>query len=308
MISLAPFGKNRSLRHRHGRHRKHFPGFQAILFMSILLGWSATCVMAASKVAGVLIIKDALTVPNRPAKVEARLVQQGLMGETGLGGESLQLEIGGMAVATAMTGGDGRAYFEYTPKMRGNVTFAVTISGSPRVEASRASGLLAVWEHRKPILLVEALALVEQQSEPGVPGLPLGKSTVMPPKASPDAADELTRMAQFYYNVMYVAARNSGPFPAPESREFRQWLGDNRFPIGLIVHETIASDGLGTMLDELKKEGWTAIKNGVGRTLEFAATLVERRMDAVLVPEPTKGEIPRKAKTAKDWKEVRKKL
>jgi hypothetical protein len=61
-------------------------------------------------------------------------------------------------------------------------------------------------------------------------------------------------------------------------------------------------------LDELKKEGWTAMKNGIGRTTDFAAVLLERRMEPVLVPEPSKREIPRKAKTAKEWKDVRKKL
>ncbi|HET6674474.1 MAG TPA: hypothetical protein VFG71_04000 [Nitrospiraceae bacterium] len=256
--------------------------------------------------AGILLVRDALTIPNRPARIEARLVQQNLVGEIGLGGESLQLEIAGKAVASAMTGGDGRAYFEYTPKMRGNVTFAVTLANSPRVEASRAPGLLAVWEHRRPILLVESLALVEQPSE--LPALPFGKSAAAEIKPSPDAAEELGRMAQFYYNVMYVAAQNEGPFSAAKVGQFRQWLGDNGFPTGLVLHATITSEGLGATLDELKNEGWIAMKAGIGRSTAFAATLVERRMEAVLVPEPSKGEVPRKAKTAKDWKDVRKKL
>jgi hypothetical protein len=115
-------------------------------------------------------------------------------------------------------------------------------------------------------------------------------------------------MAQFYYNVMYVAAQNDGPFSEAGSGQLRQWLDDNRFPAGLIVHVRMNSEGLGAMLDDLKQEGWIAIKNGIGRTPAFAAALVERRMDAVLVPEPAAGDVPRKAKTAKDWKEVRKRL
>jgi hypothetical protein len=269
---------------------------------------SGTTVWAGSKITGVLLTKDALTIPNRPAKVEARLVQQGLMGETGLGGESLQLEIAGKTVATAMTGGDGRAFFEYTPKMRGNVTFAVTLVNSPRVEAPLAAGFLAVWEHRRPILLVEALALAEQPPEPLAPALPFGKAAVAQLKPLPDAADELRRMAQFYYNVIYVTAQNDGLFSVSRVGQFRQWLSDNGFPSGLIIHAENKQEGLGAMLDDLKKEGWTAIKSGIGRSPSFAATLVERRMEAVLVPEPSKGEVPRKAKTAKDWKEVRKKL
>jgi hypothetical protein len=262
---------------------------------------------AVSKVDGILTLTDALTIPNRPAKIEATLVQSGLLGPSGLGGESLQLQIGGTTVARAMTGGDGRAYFEYTPKARGSVKMEVVLPDSPRVEASQASGLLAVWEHRKPILLVEASSLVDQPSEPSVPVAPFGKPAFQL-KPSPDAAEELTRMAQFYYNVMYVAAVNDGPFPAGTSGEFRRWLDEHMFPTGLIVHQKITSEGLGAMLDELKSEGWTAIKSGIGRTPAFATVLVERRMDAVLVPDPPKGKVPRKTKTAKNWKDVRKKL
>ena len=282
----------------------------SIILLLLLTLWSlsGTTVWAGSKITGILLIKDALTIPNRPAKVEARLVQQGLMGETGLGGESLQLEIAGKTVATAMTGGDGRAFFEYTPKVRGNVTFAVTLVNSPRVEASPSAGFLAVWEHRRPILLVEDLALAEQPPEPLAPVLPFGKAAVAQLKPLPDAIDELRRMAQFYYNVIYVTAQNDGLFSASRVGQFRQWLSDNGFPSGLIIHADNKQEGLGTMLDDLKKEGWTAMKSGIGRSPAFAATLVERRMEAVLVPEPSKGEVPRRAKTAKDWKEVRKKL
>ena len=280
-----------------------------IFLLWVMIGiLSGTTAAAPSKRTGMLHTKDALTIPNRAAKVEARLIQEGLIGETGLGGESLQLEIAGKTVATAMTGGDGRAYFEYTPKMRGNVPFAVTLADSPRVEASSAAGLLAVWEHRRPILLVEASALAEQEPEPPVPALPFGKSAVAPLRPSPDAAEELKRMAQFYYNVIYVAGQAEGPFSEAKIGQFRQWLSDHGFPAGLIIHAEINSTGLGATLDDLKQEGWTAMKSGIGRSPAFAATLVERRMEAVLVPEPRKGDVPRKAKTAKDWKDVRKKL
>lgn len=50
------------------------------------------------------------------------------------------------------------------------------------------------------------------------------------------------------------------------------------------------------------------MKAGIGRTKLFAETLLQHRVDVVLVPEPPKGDLPRKAKAAKDWKDVRKKL
>jgi hypothetical protein len=46
----------------------------------------------------------------------------------------------------------------------------------------------------------------------------------------------------------------------------------------------------------------------VGRTKAFAEAFLQRRLDAVMVPEPAKGEVPRKAKVAKEWKDVRKKM
>jgi len=54
--------------------------------------------------------------------------------------------------------------------------------------------------------------------------------------------------------------------------------------------------------------GWTQLKTGIGRTKVFAESFLQRRLEAVMVPEPAKGEAPRKAKVAKEWKEVRKKM
>ena len=257
---------------------------------------------AASKISAVLTARDALTAPNHPARIVARLVQKGMLTETGLGGESLQLEVAGKVVGTAMTGGDGRAYFEYSPKMRGNYPFTVTLNPSPRVETAKASGLLGVWEYRRPILFIEALALMEEGGDPSGLSLPIGKRPLGERKAQPDAAEELSRLAQFYFNVIYLLDHRA------ENAEFRTWLIEHKFPTGVIMQTNQGAEGLGTLLDDLKKGGWTATKNGIGRSRVFAETLLERRMEVVIVPEPSKGDTPRKAKTAKNWKEVRKQL
>jgi len=271
-----------------------------MLLVSLLVSGGVS--HGASKISAALTVRDALTAPNHPARIIARLIQKGMLAETGLGGESLQLEVAGKVVGTAMTGGDGRAYFEYSPKMRGNVPFTVTLSPSPRVEASKASGLLGVWEHRRPILFIEALALMEESGDPSGLSLPIGKKPLSEWKPQPDAAEELSRLAQFYYNVVYLLDHRA------EDTEFRTWLNDHKFPVGVIIQTNTGTDGLGTLLDDLKKDGWTATKNGIGRSRVFAETLLERRMEVVIVPEPSKGDTPRKAKTAKNWKEVRKQL
>jgi hypothetical protein len=50
------------------------------------------------------------------------------------------------------------------------------------------------------------------------------------------------------------------------------------------------------------------MKTAIGRTRPFADALLHQRLEVVVVPELPKAELPRKAKAAKDWKEVRKKL
>ena len=88
----------------------------------------------------------------------------------------------------------------------------------------------------------------------------------------------------------------------------RQWLKEQNFPVGHIVVLPSSPEAFGAKLDELHAAGWTTLKIGVGRTKAFAEAFLQRRLDAVMVPEPAKGEAPRKAKVAKEWKDVRKRM
>ena len=58
----------------------------------------------------------------------------------------------------------------------------------------------------------------------------------------------------------------------------------------------------------LRADGWTNVKAGIDKSRTFAEVLVTHRMEVVLVPEPDKGEVPKKAKAVKEWKDIRKKL
>jgi hypothetical protein len=64
-------------------------------------------------------------------------------------------------------------------------------------------------------------------------------------------------------------------------------------------------DSLGAKIDELHEAGWKTVKTGIGRSKVFVETFLRRRLEAVLVPEPSKGDAPRKAKVAKDWKDAK---
>src|SRR4029079_5431347 len=94
--------------------------------VTLLFFWTATTILsAAEQTSGTLTVHDSLTETNQPATIEATLTGKGLLTEAGLGGEPVELLIAGHVHATAMTGGDGRAFLLYTPKAKGVIPFTV---------------------------------------------------------------------------------------------------------------------------------------------------------------------------------------
>lgn len=264
---------------------------------------------AAEKIPGILSAKDSLTSPNQPATIESQLVWKGVLTETGLGGEPIELLLDGKVVATAMTGGDGRAFLSYTPKSKGTLSFTVRVGASPRVANAEAQATASVWERRSPMIAVEMAALIEEAPEkpPAIVLLP-GKDA-QERRPMPGAADELSKLSQFYYNLLYVVTqRPDRPGGFKTTEQARSWLKQHKFPPGHILVLSNKPDAWGTKLDDLRSSGWSTLKVGIARSKSFAEAFIQRRLEAVMVPEPEKGEAPRKAKVAKEWKEVRKKL
>ena len=262
---------------------------------------------AAEKIDGELSVRDVLVLPGQPAQIEAILTTRSLLGTPlGLGGEQLELVIEGKPVARAMTGGDGRAFLGYTPKLRGNHEITVKLAANTRVASADAKAVLGAWERRRPILIVELAALMQPgKSSP----LPIPLSRPEDPSPAPDAAEELSRLTQFFYNVMYVSwSPGDAQDSAGMGEDVREWLARHKFPRGLSVTVKPGKRGLGEKIDQLRTDGWKNVKAGIGRSRAFAEVLVEHRMDVVIVPEPDKGELPKKAKAVKEWKEIRKKL
>jgi hypothetical protein len=273
----------------------HNSFFRRAGFFTVLLFWTATTILsAAEKTSVILTVHDSLTSPNQPATIEATLTGKRPLTETGIGGEPIELLIAGNVVATAMTGGDGRAFLSYTPKAKGVIPIAVRIGTTSSMAGVEAGANLIVWERRSPMMAVEMAALMEDAE---------GR------RPMPDAAAELGKLTQFYYNVLYVVTHDK---PAGTNDQMnaqaRQWLKDQKFPVGHIIVLTSSPEAFGAKLDEWHAAGWTTLKIGVGRTKAFAEAFLQRRLDAVMVPEPAKGEAPRKAKVAKEWKDVRKKM
>ncbi len=269
--------------------------FRRAGFFTILFFWTATTILsAAEKIPGTLTVHDSLTSPNQPATIEATLTGKSLLTETGLGGEPIELLIAGKVVATAMTDGDGRAVLSYRPKAKGAIPLTVRLGTTSRVAEAEANANLAVWERRSPMMAVEMAALMEDAE---------GRRPMT------DAAEELGKLTQFYYNVLYVVTQEKTVRTYDQVNEqARQWLKDQKFPVGYILVLPSGPEALGAKLDEMHAAGWKTLKIGVGRTKAFAEAFLQRRLDAVMVPKPTKGEAPRKAKVAKGWKDVRKKM
>lgn len=267
-----------------------------------------TPVSAADKIAAVLYAKDGLTSVNQPATIEVRLVEKRLLAGGGLGGEPIELLVDGKVVATAMTGGDGKAILAYTPTRLGSVPLRVRVGASPRAGPAETQAQLAVWERRNPIVMVEMASLMDVQSaQSPLPGINLVREQDRKPM--PDAADELAKLTQFLYRVLYVATMPaSGMDGFSAATGAREWLKANKFPDGHVLVLPAGGEAVGAKLDALHAAGWKTVKTGIGRTPAFAEAFLQRRLEAILVPEPEKGEAPRKAKVAKEWKEVRKKL
>lgn len=276
-----------------------------VLLLSWAMGVSGE---AAEKVPGILTVQDALTLPNHSVRIEAQLSGKAALGSAPLGGVTLHLQIDGKPMTTAKTNEGGQASFEYLPKMRGTNVITVSVDEAAPVAAEKRDATLCVWERRRPILMVEMTALIQPNIAPPPPAAPMPLGTETGALAQPvsDAAEELSRLTQYYYNVVYVFAGGQSKADMASLGDARRWLAMHKFPTGLVAMPL--PGGLSATIETFKEGGWSTLKSGVGRTRLFADTLLQHRMEVVVVPELPKGELPRKAKAAKDWKEVRKKL
>ena len=204
-----------------------------------------------------------------------------------------------------MSGGDGKAYLEYTPRMRGNLGITVRLSESPRVLRAEGTGLLASWERRKPILLVDLTAIVQENDTPpsSLPSLPINLSGNLG-EAAVEAIGELEKLGKFYYNLIYLHRSEGGDEDA-----LQQWIQTNQFPPGFPKVIPAGPQALSDWVTQLKERGWENVTGGIGRTVEFAEVLVKNRIKAVVLHDPEDKEgFPRRAVLVKSWAKVRKHL
>ena len=272
------------------------------IFIGFLLIPGTTA--AQDKVTGHLIVEDVLARPGTSVTLKANLFEKGLLGNRGLGGEPVTFTVQGQHAGTALTGGDGRAFLEFKTHMRGNHRIVATVESSPRVESAEGNGNLASWERRRPILLVDFAVLLQKDGSIPLPALPGVGSLGELGKPRENAAHALSKLAEFYYNVIYLHERQGAAL-----HETREWLRKHKFPVGITRMVPQDAKALLAFMEKLKEGGWDNLEAAIGRTWEFAQTLVKNRIKTVIFPDPReKKKYPRRAKIVNSWKEVRKQL
>jgi len=280
-----------------------FP-FRFVLSIFIGFLFLSGTTAAQDKITGHLIVEDILARPGTDVTLKAVLFEQGLLGNKGLGGETITFTVQGQHAGTALTGGDGRAFLEFKTHMRGNHKVVATVESSPRVESVEGNGNLASWERRRPILLVDFAVLLQKDSSISLPGLPGVGSLGALGKPQENAAHALTKLTEFYYNVIYLHEHQGTAL-----HETRAWLRQHEFPVGITRMVPQDAKALLAFMEKLKEGGWDNLEAAIGRTWAFAQTLVKNRVKTVIFPDPReKKKYPRRAKIVSSWKEVRKQL
>jgi len=219
--------------------------------------------------------------------------------------EPVEFFLQGRALGKATTDSQGWARLEFSPKMRGNLSLRAKWVAAAKAEAVEGHGVLLSWERRRPILLIDLAVLVEGEleTEPPPPelfpdpGLILGKPSAAAPA-------ELSKLAKFYYNLVYLDRTGKGRIEAIQS-----WLRQQKFPPGMIRILPHTATSLHDLLLSLKEEGWKNVSGGIGRTADFAEVLVKNRLRTVIIPGPDEDErFPRRAIILNDWSRVRRHL
>ena len=252
-----------------------------------------------------LYVTDALTFPSRPVQLQARLTEHGPGGEQGMPEEPVEFFLQGRALGKVTTDSQGWAQLEFAPKMRGNLSLRAIWATATKAEVVEGRGVLLSWERRRPILLIDLAVLVEGTLDTEAPppelfpdpGLILGK----PAAAAPA---ELSKLAQFYYNLVYIDQTGKGRIEVIQS-----WLREHEFPPGMIRLLPKSDMALAELLEGLKDEGWENVSGGIGRTADCAEVLVKNRLKTIILPLPGKEEqFPRRAIVLNDWSRVRRYL
>ncbi len=265
-------------------------------------------VIAAERIKANLEVEDLLTLPGERVQLKAFLFSLGLPDEKqGIGDEEVEFFIQNRSIGNSKTSSEGIATIEFVPRVRGNLTIKVRIRGSSKVADLEAMGLLASWEKRRPILIVDLVSLLPSNvstlsSAPSSPLATVGESILADPNTN--ALHELEKLGKFYYNLVYLSRSK-----ADSVKVLRKWLHEHQFPLGVPMAIPPGSKSLINFIEKLQTDGWENLESGIGRSTEFAEVLLERRIQTVIIQETeTDKKFPRRAKIVNGWPKVRRHL
>ena len=253
-----------------------------------------------------LIVEDVMIHPGKPALLQARLVKDGPSGEEGLAGEIVRFEVNGQKAGTAVTGAEGRADLEFITHMRGNQVIKGLVETSVNVQKVEGIGNFASWERRRPLLLVEIETVLKPHD--AIQHLPSSATFVQTMDAlgtaEEHAPSELRKLAQYYYNIIYLYRGDAGHHDA-----IRVWLQEHQFPPGVTRVVKPGAAELLEFITSIKAQGWDTIEAGVGLSREFAEVLVKNRIATVILrPAPSDEKFPRRTKFVTAWERIRRYL
>ncbi|TFG60795.1 MAG: hypothetical protein E4H32_08120 [Nitrospirales bacterium] len=277
----------------------------------VMLSWALGLLVTSTGLnislvqAAELSVTDGLTSHGKHIQLQARLTNPEAEGEIGLPDQVLEFIVHGRTVGQANTDAQGWARLDFAPSMRGNLSIIVKVVTPSKTEAIKGKGVLLSWERRRPILLIDLAVVVagELATDPPPPelyqdpGLMLGDP-------HPAAAAELGKLAEFYYNLVYLDLTGRGHL-----EDIQEWLRDHQFPPGMIRILPKTPRALTELIHDLKNEGWEKVSGGIGRTADFAEVLVQNRLQTVILPLPqAQDRFPRRAIGLNDWSRVRRHL
>ena len=252
-----------------------------------------------------LAVTDVLTFPSKDVELQARLTMLQPEGEQGIAEEPIEFFVQERLIGRATTDAQGWARLLFTPKMRGNLALRARWATASKADVVEGHGIVLSWERRRPILLIDLIVLLEHELNMTLPppelfsdpGLVLGTP-------HPLAAAELGKLAQYYYNLVYLDRTGKGQVDRIQS-----WIREQAFPPGMIRILPQTSTALADLLQSLEEEGWDNVSGGIGRTADFAEVLVKNRLQTIILPLPDNEErFPRRAVILNDWSRVRRHL
>jgi hypothetical protein len=263
-----------------------------------LLALLALPLPAYAKSEARLIPEDQFVAPGAKSYLSARLERTGLWpGKRALAGERVEFLVEGTSLGIALTDEGGTATRAHPfPATFGTHPFTVRLL-SREYQAVEATGLVAVWDRKRPILAV----ILEGAVIPLPPKrLLLWQEGPLPAVAgAAEAITSLARRAQ----IVYLTRRDES-----HRHTLKKWLGEHRFPVAPLFSWPGSnplerrSEDLASLLEQWKTEGWD-LRIGVGSAPSDAKAFREAGVAALLLTKE-EDEEPEGALRAPSWKEA----